>query len=128
MALGSASLATAGSASAATHDNGVMEQGEFGMYYNSYQGGCVFDLFNADGNFSGNYFKTGPYRSSCGGMGESTNDNTASFHNWDNYTWHVFTDSSGGGVHGWLDSGIKGNFSTNFKNEVSSAYWYNPYS
>ncbi|MBT2397063.1 peptidase inhibitor family I36 protein [Streptomyces sp. ISL-100] len=111
-------LATAGTASAATHKNGVVESGEFGLYYNSDFGGCVFDLYVADSNFYDDKFI-----GSCAGSGQSTNDNTASYWNRDVNTWYVYTDANRGGVRGSLPSGYSGNASATFKNEISSAYY-----
>lgn len=36
---------------AATSKNGVLESYEIGLYYNSGQGGCVFDVYDSDSDF-----------------------------------------------------------------------------
>ncbi|MEU7020532.1 peptidase inhibitor family I36 protein [Streptomyces sp. NPDC046203] len=118
-ALGAGALATAGSASAATGKNGVLETGEFGLYYNSNQGGAVFDLFLSDANFINDYF-AGPGN----GAGQNVNDNTASYKNRDSNTWWVYTNADAGGIEGSIPAGYSGNASTTFKNEISSAYYY----
>ncbi|WP_326628722.1 MULTISPECIES: peptidase inhibitor family I36 protein [unclassified Streptomyces] len=112
-------LGTAGQALAA-EKNGVLDSGEIGLFYNSGQSGCVFDLAYADTNFSGDVFKGG----SCSGSGQSVNDNTASYWNQDVYTWWVYTDANAGGIEGSVPADYFGNASSNFKNEISSAYWY----
>ncbi|MEU9172090.1 peptidase inhibitor family I36 protein [Streptomyces sp. NPDC048420] len=120
LAATSLALAAAPVASAATGKNGALESREFGLYYNTNRGGCVFDLLVEDTNFSGDYFKG----SGCNGLGQSTNDNAASYWNRDTYTWYVYTDKSAGGVEGWLDGNTYSNASEDFKNEVSSSYYW----
>ncbi|MGW4032505.1 peptidase inhibitor family I36 protein [Streptomyces sp. NPDC004838] len=115
-------FATAPNASAANKD-GSLETGEFGLYYNTNLGGCVFDLLVEDANFSNDTFDA-PGASTCNGLGQTTNDNAASYRNRDAYRWYVYTDSNAGGVEGWLDGGTWSNASANFKNRVSSAYYY----
>ncbi|MFE3073195.1 peptidase inhibitor family I36 protein [Streptomyces sp. NPDC059247] len=117
-ALGAGALATAGSASATTK-NGSLETGEFGLFYNSGQGGAVFDLYIADDNFDDDWFP-GPGN----GAGQKVNDNTASYWNADSLTWWVYTDAYAGGVEGSLPPGYLGDASSNFKNKISSAYHY----
>ncbi|MBD0707170.1 MULTISPECIES: peptidase inhibitor family I36 protein [unclassified Streptomyces] len=117
-ALGGGALATAGSASAATHKNGYLETGEFGLYYSPDRGGAVFDLYTEDQDFSDDWFH-GP----GAGTGQSANDNTASYWNNDTYTWRVYTDANRGGVEGSLPPGHIGNASANFRNQISSAYF-----
>ncbi|MDG5801306.1 peptidase inhibitor family I36 protein [Streptomyces ossamyceticus] len=117
IALGCGGLATAGTASA-VGGNGYLESGEFGEYYNSNQGGCVWDLVTEDSQFNNNWF-VGP--SGCAGRNVTVNDNTASYWNRQGVTWDVYTDANYGGVHGWIPAGNQGNYSSNFKNEVSSA-------
>jgi hypothetical protein len=107
-------LATAGSASAAGK-NGVVESGEFGLYYSPNRGLPVFDLFVSDTDFSNDYFP---------GTTTRANDNTASYWNRDTLTWYVYTDANAGGNEGWLDPGYIGNASTTFRNRISSAYFY----
>ncbi|MEU0742511.1 peptidase inhibitor family I36 protein [Streptomyces sp. NPDC006134] len=114
-------LASAPSASALTKD-GALEAYEFGLYYNSGQLGCVFDLANSDWNFSGDTFWK--VSGTCNGIGQSTNDNTASYRNRDNETWWVYTDADGDGAEGTLPAGYAGDASSTFKNEISSAFPY----
>ncbi|MFE5484980.1 peptidase inhibitor family I36 protein [Streptomyces sp. NPDC056527] len=118
-AIGAGALATAGSASAATGKNGYLESGEFGLYYNSGLNGAVFDLYVSDSNFSGDTFP-GP----GAGAGQSANDNTASYWNRDSNVWWVYTDANAGGIEGSLPVGYSGDASSNFKNKISSAYYY----
>ncbi|WP_338697482.1 hypothetical protein V2W30_16920 [Streptomyces sp. Q6] len=120
-ALTGAGLATAGSAFAVyAPKDGYLDGGEFGLYYNSDQGGCVFDLYSSDTNFSGDYFKA--FVGSCNGQGQSTNNNTASYHNNDTYRWYVYTGSDATGSEGNLPAGYVGNASSTFKNTITSAY------
>ncbi|MGW8768473.1 hypothetical protein ACWGN5_39035 [Streptomyces sp. NPDC055815] len=118
VALGAGALATAGTASAAGK-NGGLESGEFGLYYNSDQGGAVWDLFVEDTDFWGDRFP-GPGN----GTYELVNDNTASYNNRDSNRWWVYTDAGAGGYEGSLPAGYIGNASATFKNQISSAYYY----
>ncbi|WP_329377859.1 hypothetical protein OG625_08365 [Streptomyces sp. NBC_01351] len=104
---------------AASQRNGYLESYELGLYYNSGQGGCVFDLEFDNENFAGFYF-TGP--SGCAGRGEKTNDNTASYYNNDVLAWKVATDKDYDGNVGTIPKGYRGNATVNFKNKISSAY------
>lgn len=104
-------LALAGPASAA-HKNGVVESGEFGLYYSPNRGGPVFDLYYDDDNFAGENFP---------GTSTPANDNTASYWNRDSFIWHVYTNAGYTGSHGCLDPGYIGNASTTFRNRISSA-------
>jgi hypothetical protein len=106
-------MATAAPASA-TDRNGVLEVGEFGLFYTQNQGGPVMDLFNSDANFSGQNFP---------GTSISANDNTESYWNRDSFWWHVFTNANYTGSHGCLPAGYSGNASATFTNTISSAYW-----
>ncbi|MFI9150752.1 peptidase inhibitor family I36 protein [Streptomyces sp. NPDC053367] len=107
---------TAGPASALTEKNGLLTQYEMGFYYNSDQGGCVFDIFYPDSNFSGDVFK-----GSCAGSGQSVNNNAASYHNMDVSQWSVYTGSDYSGTVGYIPAGYAGNASSTFKNAISSA-------
>ena len=107
-------LATATPASAATHKNGVVEAGEFGLFYLQNQGGYAFDLFIDDDNFADDVFP---------GTGISADNNTESYWNRDISWWHVWTGASYSGSHGCLPAGHSGNASATFKNTISSAYY-----
>ncbi len=106
--------ATAAPASAATGKNGVLESGEFGLYYLQNQGGYVLDLFVSDTNFAADKFP---------GTSVPANDNTESYWNRDTFWWHVFTNSNYTGSHGCLPAGYSGNASATFENTISSAYY-----
>ncbi|WP_411087875.1 peptidase inhibitor family I36 protein [Streptomyces sp. 061-3] len=120
-ALGGVTALSSGVAVASTAKNGYHESGEFGLYYNSNRVGCVFDLYLADSNFSGEYFKDHEMNFQCGGLGQKVNDNTASYWNKDTWTWEVATDANYDGSVGWIDQGVWSNASASFKNAVSSA-------
>jgi len=105
---------TTAPASAATGKNGVLESGEFGLYYLQNQSSYVFDLFVSDSNFAGDVFP---------GTGISANNNTESYRNRDTFWWHVFTGASYTGSHGCLPPEHVGNASATFKNTISSAYY-----
>ncbi|WP_322748472.1 MULTISPECIES: peptidase inhibitor family I36 protein [unclassified Frankia] len=107
-------LGVAAPANAATGKNGVLESGEFGLYYLQNQGGYVFDLYVSDSNFANDVFP---------GTSISANDNTESYKNRDTYWWHVFTNANYTGSHGCLPAGYSGNASATFKNTISSAYY-----
>ena len=108
-----AAVVTATPASA-TDKDGVLEPGEFGLYYLDNQSGWVFDIFVADTNFSNDVFP---------GTGISANNNTESYWNRDAFWWHVFTGANYTGSHGCLPSGHVGNASATFTNTISSAYY-----
>ncbi|MEU9797545.1 hypothetical protein [Streptomyces sp. NPDC051000] len=118
VAIGGFALGTASPAAAWTEYNGNLESMEFGLYYNSGNGGCVFDLGASLGEFAGHTFV-----GNCSGSGQKTNDNTASYWNRAGYTWHVWTDHYQEGTRGSLPAGYSGNASDTFKNKVSSASW-----
>lgn len=109
-------LATAGGASAFTEKNGVLESDEMGFYYNSGQGGCVFDVYDHDIDFSNDRFKG----NGCSGFGQSTNDNTASYRNRDLFTYYVHIHANYGGLTGSIPPGYVGNASADYKNQISS--------
>jgi hypothetical protein len=107
-------LATTTPANAATGKNGVLEVGEFGLYYLQNQSSYVFDLYVSDSNFADDVFP---------GTGISANNNTESYWNRDSFWWHVFTGASYTGSHGCLPPGYSGNASATYKNTISSAYY-----
>ncbi len=107
-------VAGAPAASAAGKD-GVCQSGELCLYYNSNYGGRIFDLYVNDSNFSGDVFP---------GTTTSANNNTASYFNADTYTWYVYTGANRSGSRGNLPPGHYGNFSSIYKNTVSSAYYH----
>ncbi|MFG2880466.1 hypothetical protein ACGFYU_36545 [Streptomyces sp. NPDC048337] len=102
--------------SAAYGKDGILENQEFGLFYNSGGAGCVFDLYGEDLNFNDNHFKSG-----CNGAGQSVDNNTASYKNWDVYAWKVATDPNIDGNVGEIPSNYEGNASYKFKNEISSS-------
>ncbi|MFJ7271294.1 hypothetical protein ACIQV3_32405 [Streptomyces sp. NPDC099050] len=118
VSVGAVLLASAAPAAANTERNGYLETSEFGLYYNSNQGGCVFDLMSSDWNFYNNLF-VGP--ENCEGRNRVTNDDTASYRNRDTYTWKVATEVNLTGLIGSLPPGYTGNASINFKNKITSA-------
>ncbi|MCT9074989.1 peptidase inhibitor family I36 protein [Streptomyces fulvoviolaceus] len=124
VAVGGLALSTAGPAAAVDQDDGILEAGEFGLYYNSGRGGCVFDLLAGDNDFANNDFKDRPTYVNCPGEGQTVNDNTASYWNRDTTTWYVYTDSYHEGTRGDLPAGYIGDATSTFKNEISSGYWY----
>lgn len=117
VSVGALLLVAAAPAAAADRD-GYLESSEFGLYYNSYQGGCVFDMMLSDWNFFNNLF-VGP--EGCAGRNRVTNDDTASYWNRDTYTWKVATEVNLTGLIGSLPPGYVGNASVNFKNKITSA-------
>ncbi|MBD0707172.1 MULTISPECIES: peptidase inhibitor family I36 protein [unclassified Streptomyces] len=118
-ALGGGALATAGSASAVSLKDGHVETGELGLYYSPDRGGAVFDLYLEDEDFSDDRFP-----GSGAGAGQPVNDNTASYWNNDVHTWWVYTDANRWGLEGSLPPGYIGNATANFRNKISSAYYY----
>jgi hypothetical protein len=98
----------------ATGKNGVVESGEFGLYYVQGSSGLVFDLFVSDGDFRNDVFP---------GTGISADNNTESYRNADSFWWHVYTGVGGTGSHGCLPPGYVGNASATYRNTISSAYY-----
>ncbi|MFG2111397.1 peptidase inhibitor family I36 protein [Streptomyces sp. NPDC048718] len=117
-ALGAGALVTAGSASAATGKNGVLESGEMGFFCSSNQAGSVFDLYDGDGDFRDDRFVAG----SC--QGQPVYGNVSSVWNRDSMTWWVYTDLQAGGMEGSIPAGYVGNMSSTFKNQIIAAYSY----
>ncbi|WP_086826393.1 hypothetical protein [Streptomyces sp. NRRL B-24572] len=122
-ALGSFGLATAGTAAATSVAyDGYLDPEEMGFYYNSDQGGCVFDLYDKDQDFNNNNFKAYPSTASCNGKGQVVGNNTASYKNRTGESWYVHTGpNSGGTYHGEIPAYYVGNASVNFKNNIESA-------
>ncbi|MFD8937126.1 peptidase inhibitor family I36 protein [Streptomyces sp. NPDC059578] len=114
------SLTMAGTANAA-EDDGKLEDTEFGLYYNSDRGGCVFDLTIGDGDFKDNYFKSSSILLNCNGKGLGVNNNTASYWNRTHGNYYVYSGAGGAGTEGVIPSGYAGNASPAFKNAISSA-------
>lgn len=107
-----AAVAMASPAQAATQHNGIVEAGEIGLYYSQGSNGSwVFDIYNADYNFSGNVFP---------GTNVSVDNNTASFRNRTNQAWVVWTGANQTGNLYCLPYGI-GNFDTSTRNTISGA-------
>jgi hypothetical protein len=98
----------------ATEKNGVVESGEFGLYWLTGSSGLVFDLFFSDSNFAGDVFP---------GTSIPADNNTESYRNRDSFWWHVFTGAGYTGSHGCLPPGWVGNASATFKNTISSAFF-----
>ncbi|MEU7020537.1 hypothetical protein ABZ990_07735 [Streptomyces sp. NPDC046203] len=114
-ALGAGALVTAGSASAATGKNGVLESGEMGFFCSS---DSVFDLYTSDSNFGDDQFVAGTCK------GKPVQGNITSLWNRDSATWWVYTGADAGGIEGGIPAGYSGNTSSTFKNAISSAYYY----
>ena len=106
-------LLSAGTAGAAERD-GVVEVGEFGLYYAPNSGLPVYDLYLSDPDFRGDRFP---------GSNLLVDNNTASYWNRDSFWWHVYTGYNYTGSHGCLSSGYRGNASVTFRNTISSARW-----
>ncbi|MEV0750755.1 peptidase inhibitor family I36 protein [Streptomyces poriferorum] len=117
-------LTTVSIASAADRD-GTLNDGEFGLYYNSNQKGCVYDhnqpgVAIADGDLSQDYFKAPSIYVSCAGEGQTVDNNAAAYWNRTHGTIWVYTGVRGGGLEGSLPSGYAGNASLNYKNAITS--------
>ena len=98
----------------ATGKNGVVESGEFGLYWLTGSSGLVFDLLLADDNFNNDNFP---------GTSVPAANNTESYRNRDTFWWHVFTGSGYTGSHGCLEPGWVGNASATYRNNIESAYF-----
>uniref|UniRef100_A0AAU2JTB6 Peptidase inhibitor family I36 n=1 Tax=Streptomyces sp. NBC_00049 TaxID=2903617 RepID=A0AAU2JTB6_9ACTN len=113
-------VVTASPASAWVHD-GYIEKFEFGLYYEYGPSGCVFDSNNDDERLTDNTFY-GP--AGCDGRTQNVNDNTRAYKNLDINGWYVYTDVNYKGIQGSIPAGYTGNASANFKDSISSIYWY----
>jgi hypothetical protein len=98
----------------ATGKNGVVESGEFGLYWLTGSSGLVFDLYFADNDFNNDVFP---------GTSIPAANNTESYRNRDVYWWHVFTSPGYTGSHGCLPAGYVGDASGTFRNNIESAYF-----
>lgn len=98
----------------ATEKNGVVESGEFGLYFVQGSSGLVFDLFLSDSDFRNDVFP---------GTSIPADNNTESYRNRDSFWWHVFTGVGNTGSHGCLPPGFVGNASATFRNTISSAFF-----
>jgi hypothetical protein len=107
----------AGAASAAVDKDGILDPGEFGLFCLQNQGGAVFDMYVADGDFRNNYFK-----GSLTCAQHTTNNYTESYLNRDTAEWAVYTEINRGGYVGFLPGGYRGNASSLYRNTISSAY------
>ncbi|MFE2555127.1 hypothetical protein ACFXGT_03695 [Streptomyces sp. NPDC059352] len=115
-ALGAGALATAAPASAANKD-GYLDYHEFSLTYYASQTGSWTDFLYDEALLSNDTFIT-----PGDGQGKIVDNNAESYFNRDNVTWYVYTNSYAGGIEGWIPAEHLGNFSTNFKNQVSSIY------
>jgi hypothetical protein len=102
------------STASASEKDGVVDSGEFGLYFVQGSSGLVFDLFLSDGDFRNDVFP---------GTSISADNNTESYRNRDSFWWHVYTGVGGTGSHGCLPPGHVGNASATFRNTISSAYF-----
>lgn len=95
--------------------NGVVDSGEFGLYWStgSRAGTPVMDMVCGENDFSQWKFP---------GYNIKVNDNTLSYRNRSTDTWYVFTDAYQGGASGSLPPGYVGDASKTFQNSISSAY------
>ena len=96
----------------ATEKNGVVETGEFGLYYVQGSSGLVFDLYFSDSDFRNDVFP---------GTGIPADNNTESYRNRDTFWWHVYTGVGYTGSHGCLPPGWVGDASSTYRNTISSA-------
>ncbi|MBT2450210.1 hypothetical protein J7F03_24665 [Streptomyces sp. ISL-43] len=107
----------AGTASAAGKD-GWLTSGELGLFCQGSQSNSVFDLYSTDEDFQDDYFVGSR---SC--SGHTTNDWTESFSNQDSKRWSVHTDWYGYGYGTYINAGAKGDLSSTYWNQLSSAYY-----
>jgi hypothetical protein len=96
----------------AVHKDGVVDAGEFGLYYNFNYGFPVFDLFFSDSDFYPDVFP---------GTGIWADNNTRSFWNRDTYTWQACTGYSYTGTCGVATPGQYDNLASAFVDTLSSA-------
>lgn len=108
-----AAVAMASPAQASTEHNGIVEAGEFGLYYSQGSSGLVFDMFYPSYGFQADVF---PLNHSI-----RVDNNTASYRNRTNSAATVATGYNWTGAYGCLPAGYVGNASTTFRNTISSA-------
>ena len=106
-----ATVALASPAQAGT-GNGIVEAGEFGLYYSQGSNGSwVFDTWG-DADLRNNVFP---------GTNVRVDNNTASYRNRVAYTYYyVFTGINGTGYMGQIPPGYVGNASATYRNTISS--------
>ncbi|MCX4982713.1 hypothetical protein [Streptomyces sp. NBC_00572] len=115
-ALGAGVLVTAAPASAASKD-GHLDYNEFSLNWEDTQGGAWTDFQYDESLLNNDRFVTpGP------GSGAVVDNNAESYFNFGSRTWYVYTGAEAKGVEGWIPADLMGNFSTTFKNQVSSIY------
>jgi len=121
-----ASVAMAVPAQAATEENGVVEAGEFGLYYVPGSGTNYFNKYSGWVFDSSSYiFDLGildvyglPYR--FPGTWTNVNNNTASYRNRSTHSWWVATGVKGTGYVGCLPAGYVGDASYTYRNAITS--------
>ncbi len=103
------------------HLNGVLQETEFGFYYNSsqYGYGSVADFYWMTGNLAGyKFLGTGA------GKGQYVKNNAAACHNTDNYMdGRVYYNSGLTGKYDQFATNAKRNLSSALKNENASFAW-----
>jgi len=109
-------LAAAAPASAESKD-GSMDFNEFGLNFLASQGGSWTDFKYDESLLNNDHFLT-----TGTGKGGTVDNNAESYFNRGNLTWYVYTGTAANGIEGWIPGDYLGNFSTNFKNQVSSIY------
>ncbi|CAM5324782.1 hypothetical protein [Streptomyces narbonensis] len=115
-ALGTGSLVTAAPASAAMKD-GRADFGEFILHYSA-----GLDESWTDFAWDEDYLFNDRFITPGSGYNQAVDNNAESYLNRADFTWYVYTGAVHTGNEGWLPDYYLGDFSSNFKNQVSSIY------
>ncbi|MEV5570595.1 peptidase inhibitor family I36 protein [Spirillospora sp. NPDC052269] len=119
MTLGGAVLATASPAMAAGR-NGVCDDGEFCLYYNSNQGGSVSDFTGSVSDYGAKQPSCYDFKGAGAGRGICVKNNAASVWNRTGGTVTVYYNSRYGGHSQSFGSGVRANLDSTLKNENAS--------
>ncbi|QNE25910.1 hypothetical protein [Streptomyces sp. INR7] len=109
---------TLGTANADGWKDGWLDNTEFGLFCYEDAQNSVFDLSADDEYFPDDYFKGSK---SC--AGQTVDDNTRSYIN-NSCGFFVFVHPNMTGNKGWIPAGHRGNASSEFKDQISSAGRY----
>ena len=110
----------AATANASTARNGVCEQGEFCLYYNSYQQGSVSDFQTSVSDYGTSQPSCYEFKGAGNGQGLCVKNEGASVWNRTSKPVTVYYNSGYGGASQTIQSGDKVNLRTGIKNENAS--------
>ncbi|MFC4908505.1 peptidase inhibitor family I36 protein [Actinomadura gamaensis] len=118
-AVGGSVLATAAPAMAAGR-NGVCDNGEFCLYYNSGQKGSVSDFTSSVADYGAKQPSCFDFKGPGAGKGKCVKNSAASVWNRTGKTVRVYFNSNYGGKYQDFKAGTKGNLNSGLKNQNAS--------